>query len=395
MGLDNTSTLLCISAPEETPLKCPTAVATEQARPTKVVPAPSPVRSPAEAPFDLDSECPICLCPCEEPCRAACGHVFCSGCISGAMRCGSGPAWRGRCPMCRARVSGYSLRHDATHEPLLGAPLADGIYGQCFERDGVGQASLHFSESGSYISYENEACVAFPDLDDSSCQPPARKAFTDETYDSETRVFRATVFWEEFAPGGESEWEYEMHFADDFTAIVDGELRAFDADGNLCRTQLFREDGAKTDLCYSKVITADDPFGHAFVQMGVLGFASYHFVSEQEGYISYEAEEVSMLPPLDDGSRVPARKSFSNMSYDAGSRTLRATVSWDPAGWFGSAAWELEMVFSEDFAAIGGGEVRQFAAAGDREPTAVIPYGMGPTYARCHPGALALFAPDA
>lgn len=348
------------------------------------------------ADLDPDAECPICLCPCEETCRAACGHAFCADCISGALRSGRTP-WRGRCPLCRGRVSAYTLKQDDTGEPLLKPDQeVTTIFGQTYiQNDTSGVASFHFvSEAEAYISYESAGCVALPALDDGG-RPPDRKPFENASYDERTRTFRGTVHWASASWLGDARWEYEMVFADDFMSVVGGQLKAF-ASGSTtpCRIQRFAEDQKDNELCYSRLVPASSPFGHAYMQLGLLGLASYHFTGEREGYISYEAPEALMLPALDDGGRPPARKDFSDVSYDPETRTLRAAVSWAPASWHGVQRWEYDMVFSEDFMNISEGEVRQFAAGGAEVPSDVVKYGATLLYTRCHPGTLAFSCMD-
>ena len=109
-------------------------------------------------------------------------------------------------------------------------------------------------------------------------------------------------------------------------------------------------------------------FGHVFQQQGLVGLASYHFVSPDNCYISYAS-----APPnwrLADGSAPPAVKHFSSPSYDAASRTFRGTIDWGETPFAGNAVrWEYDMRFGADLRSIVGGVVRGFDADGtEREP---------------------------
>lgn len=118
-------------------------------------------------------------------------------------------------------------------------------------------------------------------------------------------------------------------------------------------------------------------FGQAYVQSGMLGFASYHFVSEVEAYISYESHHFADYT-LDDGSKLPARKSFERISYDPAVRTFVGTISWAPAAWAGWERWEFEVIFSEDFTRISGGQIRLFGpgAEPDAPPLSTMRFGV-------------------
>ena len=100
--------------------------------------------------------------------------------------------------------------------------------------------------------------------------------------------------------------------------------------------------------------------GQAYMQGGSLGVASYHFPEIDQAYISYEA-----APPqwtLDDGQPPPQQKPFVNPRYDEATRTFTGTIDWSDNNFHGDARWEYEMVFSEDFARITGGQVRSCGA---------------------------------
>merc|ERR1711920_938850 len=90
-----------------------------------------------------------------------------------------------------------------------------------------------------------------------------------------------------------------------------------------------------------------------------LGYQSYHFETDTQGYVSFEHEELRTLE-LDDGSELPARMPFEATSYDTRSRTFTATVSWAPTSFLGDSLWEFELVFDPMLEGIVGGQLHHF-----------------------------------
>eukprot|EP00928_Gymnodinium_smaydae_P014697 TRINITY_DN1540_c0_g1_i1.p1 TRINITY_DN1540_c0_g1~~TRINITY_DN1540_c0_g1_i1.p1 ORF type:complete len:252 (-),score=33.26 TRINITY_DN1540_c0_g1_i1:46-801(-) len=174
----------------------------------------------------LQSECPICLDAFERPCRAACGHWYCYECIINTMRA-EAPRKSGRCPMCRARVSVFSIIEMATGEPLQ-RPEPRSIFGQFFVQGNIhGLASYHFErEDYCYISYSSALCLMWPRLDDGR-RPPCRKQFVDVSWDPYEHVFRGTIDWSPTTWQGDRRWEYEMEFSEDLEEIIGGGLVAY------------------------------------------------------------------------------------------------------------------------------------------------------------------------
>ena len=107
-------------------------------------------------------------------------------------------------------------------------------------------------------------------------------------------------------------------------------------------------------------------WGNMFYQVGKFGVASYHFISESGNglngaYISYESPECAVWPPLDDGSPVPSRVPFTNISWDPELRIFRGKIEWQHkygSTWQGDALWEYEMKFCPDYLAIVAGYVK-------------------------------------
>ena len=102
----------------------------------------------------------------------------------------------------------------------------------------------------------------------------------------------------------------------------------------------------------------DSIFGNTWLQHGQPGVASYHFESPLDCYISYTNAPPEWL--LDDGSAPPARMPFVDPSYDAASRTFHGVIQWGSNPFNGSSRWEYQMVFSEDFSTICGGQMRAY-----------------------------------
>ncbi len=109
----------------------------------------------------------------------------------------------------------------------------------------------------------------------------------------------------------------------------------------------------------------NSPDGNVFIQAHKVGLASYHFVSvagqgEEGVYISYEHEQCSAWPSLDDGSPVPYRVPFANISYDAETRTFTGKIPWMEVygtTWNGCREWNYVMVFDSQFTCIVSGNV--------------------------------------
>lgn len=268
------------------------------------------------------------------------------------------PEWSGSCPLCRCHVSVYSLR-DASGGPLV-TPQVSSPFGSVFvQSGGLGVASYHFNaEDDCYISY-----TAAPPtwlLSDGSV-PPSKKPWSLATYDPEARTFHGTVEWD--PPFGKDvRWDHKIVFSEDFVGIVGGHVVSIQADGS-SETVFFGvpwEDNWEQRLTYLRwTPPPSSPFGSVYVQgrmysSGLEGVASYHFASESDCYISYSNAPSDWL--LDDGSPPPARKPFTQISYDPVKKTLRGTIEWVPS-FDGSVRWEYTIRFAEDFGSIVGGRM--------------------------------------
>lgn len=96
-------------------------------------------------------------------------------------------------------------------------------------------------------------------------------------------------------------------------------------------------------------------WGNIFCKRLCLGSASYHFISPEHSYVSYEHPACSDLPPLDDGTPLPTRVPFSNMEFDENERKLTAQVEWENqfgTSWNDNVRWKLEMWFDSEYMVI-------------------------------------------
>jgi hypothetical protein len=114
--------------------------------------------------------------------------------------------------------------------------------------------------------------------------------------------------------------------------------------------------------------------GCIYVQGLTIGLASYHFVSETECYICYTAAPDEWL--LDDGSRPPAQKPFTETSYDSVTRTFRGNIDWSPTSFDNEQSWEYEMVFSDNFDIISGGKISAFLPDGSLRHESRYPHDL-------------------
>jgi hypothetical protein len=181
--------------------------------------------------------------------------------------------------------------------------------------------------------------------------------------------------------GGDARWEYEIVFAENFSAVTGGTIRKWNMEQEEQSPNTFRApwEPRRPGMVYVHWSPPPETiFGSVFVQgfsyAPVLeGIASYHFDSPEGCYISY-----GNAPPgweLDDGSRPPARKPFTAVTFDAAARRFTGTVDWAPVGFGGDAMWQYEILFAEDFARVVGGTLRAFASAGDAEPASETAFG--------------------
>mmetsp|Transcript_19804 Transcript_19804/g.56690 ORF Transcript_19804/g.56690 Transcript_19804/m.56690 type:complete len:341 (-) Transcript_19804:55-1077(-) len=100
-------------------------------------------------------------------------------------------------------------------------------------------------------------------------------------------------------------------------------------------------------------------WGKVFVQNQTVGKASIHFLSDSCAQLRFNAEACATWQ-LDDGTPMPARKSFEAISYDPDTRVFRGTINWHPATFCGNQVWEYELVFDEDFSGVMSGRMQAY-----------------------------------
>jgi len=80
------------------------------------------------------------------------------------------------------------------------------------------------------------------------------------------------------------------------------------------------------------------------------------------------------------------KKTFEDPSYDPMTRTFRGTVNWEPTSWGGAKRWYYEMIFSADFGAIVGGNVRWILGDGSADEEHLQHFGINLVYSRLRLG---------
>ena len=227
----------------------------------------------------------------------------------------------------------------------------------------VGLASYHFEKEECYISYS--AAPSSWKLDN-GCAPPLKKPFQNVERHGQTvsrnlnascRTFTAVVDWCPVAFAGDVKWVYRIVFsAADYAHIESGEVISYDVSGKP-KVSVFG-----CDLVYKRLQQASSIFGHVYVQDGKVGLANYHF-NEAESYISYSAPSPSWQ--LDNGSALPVKKPFQDVTFEASTRTFKAVVEWCPIALDGDVKWVYRMAFSADYTRIEKGEVISYGASGE------------------------------
>ncbi|KAL3934515.1 MAG: hypothetical protein SGBAC_009780 [Bacillariaceae sp.] len=118
--------------------------------------------------------------------------------------------------------------------------------------------------------------------------------------------------------------------------------------------QQYQEDGSDVSTGIPKY-NGDSLWGNVFCKRLYTGSASYHFLSPENSYVSYEHPSCSSLPSLDDDTPLPTRVKFSNMTFDAEERKLNARVEWEEqfgTSWNDNVRWKLEMWFDSEYMVI-------------------------------------------
>jgi len=98
-----------------------------------------------------------------------------------------------------------------------------------------------------------------------------------------------------------------------------------------------------------------------FVQENELGKASFHFITHEKAFVSYESRSCSSWC-LDDAAGTPLerQKFFEETSYDPEKHIFRGVINWAPASFCGDQRWEYEMHFDPSLSVILDGCVHHF-----------------------------------
>lgn len=103
--------------------------------------------------------------------------------------------------------------------------------------------------------------------------------------------------------------------------------------------------------------------GKVYVQKFGLGFASYHFDTEENVYISYSAFPSNIV--LDNNKAFPRTKNFINIEFDYDNRIFIGTIDWSsPEGTTvnGAERWVYRMVFNNQYTKIESGTSESYDA---------------------------------
>jgi hypothetical protein len=128
-------------------------------------------------------------------------------------------------------------------------------------------------------------------------------------------------------------------------------------------------------------------FGCTYVQGQTEGLASYHFESETACFISYAAAPDHWT--LDDGSRPPEQKHFSDVSYNPLTRTFTGKIDWSPRLFGGDQIWAYKLIFSDNFDIVCGGHIKATLANGMQGETLRFPRHL--RYKRRKPPPASIF----
>jgi hypothetical protein len=96
-----------------------------------------------------------------------------------------------------------------------------------------------------------------------------------------------------------------------------------------------------------------------------VGQGSYHFVSEDNVYISWETVNLAGIE-LDNGFPLPSKKRFTETTFDYENRIFTGKIDFTLEGgtYGGAAFWDYQMIFSEDYASIADGQIYRIDSEG-------------------------------
>jgi hypothetical protein len=356
-----------------------------------------PTPSDPSSSFDSQEEiCPICLLPQSDErkfCTAPCSHRFC---VPDAERvlltktrlAATNDATSadphqliptlGRCPICRQALNLFDLQHDENgnlYEKNTDS-LSWPVYGKIYsERNNSKGLRVSFEATGPTLSWYSDGIsdeapnvVAF--------QPGSHFHAQSRTFHGQIDVQQEHQGSEFF--GGATSLTCIFQFSSDLRFIAVGALMSdcrfvkFLGVGGI----LLCSSGGHLETTHERPAYGSDTlWGNTFCQGFKVGLASYQFLvassddndddasstpSTTQAYISYEHPISFQWPPLDDGSPVPARVYFRDISFDETKRIFRGSICWLQdygTTWQGFKKWIYEMKFDSKFTFIASGSV--------------------------------------
>lgn len=327
-------------------------------------PLKGPSESKEESPCEEASRCcPICLHDYNEDERrevyGLCAHSFCQDCLERLLTAPPPSAYRrleppitteGCCPLCRAQMSLFDIKHE---DKLVYPPRAQWWLetampkGAAYASSASALPSINFPEDGAaFCSYgDGLRCV-----------------FDKMYYHVPTQTFAGEFCKAKFTVRVVLTFSYDWQF------VTRGSFKDRDTVSTLGGSsgQLFRLRDSSRPPREDWVPTyiENTLFGNSFCQGFKVGLASYHFQSLEDSYISYESPATAQWPPLDNGMPIPSRVPFRNVSVNTdteGKTTFRGHICWLQdfgTAWQGSVGWEYEILFDSEFLCIVGGRVQ-------------------------------------
>jgi hypothetical protein len=332
-----------------------------------------------------EESCPICfLPPCENRkfCSGSCGHRLCVLDAERILLSSTPYATEnrlsflvnednldpysiaptlGRCPICRKRMSWFDLID--TEGKLL--------YEKETELSKWTIAGLQFSERhslGLSLTFDQTDGPSFSwhegQNDTDSFQKITIRFQPDCHFHEKSLTFHGEIRFEEKSHqdhwGGVElircifQFSSNLHFVS--FGLIMGEGYQVIKTVGLGRHILYSLRPSESKPTYQ----SNNIWGNTFCQALKIGLASYHFVSKEDVYISYEHPLTSQWPPLDNGSPIPSRAYFREVSWDEHQRLFRGKIKWmDDCGttWQGFEEWVYEMTFDSKFTFIVSGRV--------------------------------------
>lgn len=238
----------------------------------------------------------------------------------------------------------------------------------------VGIASYHFENANEvYIHY---CTVPSSWRFDNGNSIPARKDFTQMSFDPDTRTFTGMIDW--MLPGrsgaepstwqGAAQWSYTMVFTEDYSQIRSGAIEIINAQHQVVRRQLYGAwhynrvaNGEST--CGDQALGDPGEFlaiGRVFVSSendgtySSVGAQSFHFENVNWAFVHNCPADSDAPITLDNGNVAPEILNFTALEYNMHSRVFEGTVDWGALGSTvrGASTWVYSLGFADGYARI-------------------------------------------